>query len=188
MLKRTLVKEMMLLAVLLVVGSSLQAAMLSDYDIDGWAEGDSMIWSIEYDALAWTDEVYTDSTLSTTLDEDWELGVFRDSYTDTTEMSKHTQVGILTYYADGMFGADLLRFDAATLGDELFIVARNTVTGDIFLTDHASVVLPASGPASPETLAYPEFGVVTLGEQIVPEPCTIALLGLGGLFLRRKKA
>ena len=52
---------------------------------------------------------------------------------------------------------------------------------------NVAVVGPADGAYDGETPAYEIYGLPYAEITVIPEPMTVLLLGLGGLFLRRRK-
>jgi len=88
-------------------------------------------------------------------------------------------------YAYGMAGSGVIGTGAPAIAIDHILLHCDSIEGDVYVTivDH----IGAGGIGSFEsTFTFPEYGPGVHVTQI-PEPMTIALLGLGGLFLLRRR-
>jgi hypothetical protein len=100
--------------------------------------------------------------------------------------------GTMLYQGGGLESYDDAEAIAAGIGisvDELIVQFRDFVgMPDLLGTLVSDIVLTYGGPGDADlTLLGEDFTTVYDAVTIIPEPVTIALLGLGGLFLRRRR-
>jgi hypothetical protein len=112
-----------------------------------------------------------------------------------------TGAGVVKFYADGDASTATpilqIEFSSAYLNSgglasqELFFAGTSIVISGVDiteqLTDEAFSFSFANQVLTPENNGFTATAAFTSSATVVPEPVTIALLGLGGLLLRRRK-